>query len=118
MNISTIEASTLCDDLAIESTDSNLGTIEEWGSNIDTPADVTSSDARNLCYALRLDDGSNVEIIIEWSSTLSGSATVLADPAAAEVAPSSDPAAPSSASASSSGSSDSAPAVDPAAPVA
>ena len=82
--------------------------------------DIQASDARNLCYALKIDDGSNVDTVLEWSSNLPGSANVPADPAAAEVAPSSDPAAPSSAdpSASSSGSPDTAPAVDPAAPAA
>ena len=82
--------------------------------------DIQASDARNLCYALKIDDGSNVDTVLEWSSSLSGSANVPADPAAATVVPSNDPAAPSSAdpSASSSGSPDAAPVVDPAAPAA
>lgn len=104
MTISPADASTLCDDLAIESNDSNVGTIETWGEEIVSPDEITSSDARNLCYALRIDDGSNVDVILAWSATLSGATPVPVAPAAADVATTGDPVAPSSADASASSS--------------
>ena len=76
------QAVALCDSLGIEATDSNIGIIV---ANVNETDPFGESDARNLCYALRIDDGDpHMSIILEAVNgpTVSGSVAASADPAA------------------------------------
>ena len=66
--------------------DVDPGIFDDWITGLEDPANVQTNDARDLCYALRISDGANIEKILASAVTL---------PAAAETASVSVPAIPS-----------------------
>jgi len=95
--------------------DVDPGIVATWQAGLSDPSNISSSDARDLCYALRIEDGSNVDKVL----SISGAASVPAAPAVTET-PSTESTVASQSSAdsttasSSGSSSDAAPASEPA----
>ena len=62
---------------AVLEIDVDPGIFDDWITGLEDPANVQTNDARDLCYALRISDGANIEKILASAVTL---------PAAAETA--------------------------------